>query len=499
MAFPYPVGVVWLRRDLRVHDHPALSAALAQCAQVHCVFVLDRAILDPLPRRDRRVEFILHALAEVDTQLRTLGKRPGCGLIVLHGNATELIAHIIEQTSGNALFYAQDYEPAALQRDAAVAQRLKARGVDVFALTDHVLCPPGEVLTQSKTPYTVYTPFARAWWQAMERHPPRPTGLPEGVERLAERPAALQRPLPTLVSLGFEPTGVEALGLGAERAQAVRLLEDFGGRVAQYRDARDFPALKGPSYLSVHLRFGTLSVREAAARAWDLALAGDPGARCWLGELAWRDFYFHILAHFPHAAHGAFKPAYDAIEWENGPAADALFEAWSSGATGYPIVDAAMRQLLHSGYMHNRLRMIAGSFLVKHLGLDWRRGERFFAQHLNDYELASNNGGWQWVASSGCDAQPYFRIFNPVLQSQRFDPEGRFLLRYLPELRTLPVRHLHAPWLAPAQVMRQAGITLGKDYPAPCVDHARARAKTMLRYGVVKEKDRAAVTPAARS
>jgi deoxyribodipyrimidine photo-lyase len=255
----------------------------------------------------------------------------------------------------------------------------------------------------------------------------------------------------------------------------------------RYDSTRDFPAIKGPSYLGPHLRFGTISIRTLARTAHALAQSGNLGASTWLSELIWRDFYFQVLHHHPHVAQRSFKPAYDAIAWETGPQATDLFDAWCTGRTGYPLVDAAMAQINQTGYMHNRLRMVAASFLCKHLGLDWRWGERYFAQKLNDFDLAANNGGWQWASSSGCDAQPYFRIFNPVLQSRKFDPQGRFIRRYLPALSKLPDAALHAPWLAPTTTLQAAGVVLGHHYPAPIVDHGTARQRTLLRYAVVKE------------
>jgi deoxyribodipyrimidine photo-lyase len=235
------------------------------------------------------------------------------------------------------------------------------------------------------------------------------------------------------------------------------------------------------------LRFGTVSIRQLVRLALPLHQDGRTGASVWLSELIWRDFYFQIVANFPHVAQGAFKPEYDAIAWEQGDHAKQLFKAWCEGRTGYPLVDAAMAQLNQTGYMHNRLRMVAGSFLVKHLGIDWRWGEKYFAQHLNDFDLSANNGGWQWVSSSGCDAQPYFRIFNPVSQSEKFDAQGKFIKRYLPALAALDAKSIHAPWLAKPLVLEAAGLALGRDYPLPVVDHATARARTLQRYGVVKK------------
>ncbi|MBQ1767392.1 MAG: FAD-binding domain-containing protein, partial [Aquincola sp.] len=267
---------------------------------------------------------------------------------------------------------------------------------------------------------------------------------------------------------------------------AEELMEDFRERIDRYDDARNYPAVKGPSYMGPHLRFGTVSVRALAREAHARAAKGSPGAATWLSELIWRDFYHQVLHHHPRVVGQAFKPEYDAIKWDHGKAADALFAAWCEGRTGYPLVDAAMHQLNETGYMHNRLRMVTASFLTKDLGIDYRRGEAYFALHLNDYDLAANNGGWQWAASTGCDAQPYFRIFNPVSQSEKFDAEGKFIRRYLPQLAKLPAKLIHAPWLARPIELAEAGVTLGKTYPHPVVDHDEARARTLERFAVVK-------------
>jgi deoxyribodipyrimidine photo-lyase len=256
---------------------------------------------------------------------------------------------------------------------------------------------------------------------------------------------------------------------------------DFKRRIARYRDARDFPAVKGPSYLAVHLRFGTVSTRTLVAFAHARSLeAGGQGAATWLSELVWREFYAQVLWHRPDVVATSYRPEYAELRFPDPPG---HLKAWREGRTGYPLVDAGMRQLLATGYMHNRLRMVTASFLVKDLLVDWRHGERFFADHLIDFDLASNNGGWQWAASTGCDAQPYFRIFNPVTQSERFDPKGDFIRRYVPELAALSAAQIHAPWKLGAAEQQALGVTIGRDYPSPIVDHATSRAAALALFG----------------
>ncbi|NBX95274.1 MAG: deoxyribodipyrimidine photo-lyase, partial [Betaproteobacteria bacterium] len=301
-------------------------------------------------------------------------------------------------------------------------------------------------------------------------------------------PQAMQGPLPSMGDIGFEAMTPDEIRMPTGMSGAQQLLRDFVGRMDDYRRARDFPAIKGPSYLSAHLRFGTVSVRQLARQAWDRAQAGSEGAEGWLSELVWRDFYHQILHHHPRVVERAFKPEYDRIAWATGPQAEAHFQAWCEGRTGYPLVDAAMHQINQTGWMHNRLRMVVSSFLIKDLGIDWRRGEAYFAEKLIDFDLAANNGGWQWAASSGCDAQPYFRIFNPLSQSEKFDPKGQFIRRYLPVLKALPDAAIHAPWLARPVDLAAAGVQLGRDYPLPIVQHDVARQSTLERYAVVKSK-----------
>ena len=485
-------SLVWFRRDLRMSDHAALHHALKNSAAVFCVFVFDTDILQPLLDAglgaDRRVEFIRGSVTELDLELRKLGG----GLLVRHGPAHDVIPALARQLGVNTVFSNHDYEPQARQRDAGVARTLAADGRAWHSYKDQVIFECEEVLTMAGQPFSVFTPYKNAWMKRLAAADGpfflKPYPIEKYAARLAPPPSSPPEKIPSLAALGFKKTNLRELKIAPGMSGACGLLEDFMPRLGQYGQSRDFPAVKGPSYLSIHLRFGTISIRTLARLAYQ-ALHQDAaadGAAIWLSELIWRDFYFMILHHHPHVARAAFKPEYDAIRWESGERARNLFLAWCDGRTGYPLVDAAMLQLNQSGYMHNRLRMVTASFLIKDLGIDWRWGERYFAERLNDFDLAANNGGWQWAASSGCDAQPYFRIFNPITQSEKFDADGKFIRRYLPQLSALGDRHIHAPWLAPAQELERAGIRLGQDYPLPLVQHDEARKATLQRYAVVK-------------
>ena len=485
----YAKGLVWLRRDLRLDDNAALYHALKTCEQVYCAFVFDTDILAPLPRDDRRVSFIHASLQEVQHALQA---HNGAQLLVAHGQAADSIARLAEHLRVDAVFTNHDFEPSAKARDAQTLGALAHAGIMMHSFKDHVIFERDEVLTQAGRPFTVFTPYKKAWLKTLtpfyakaypvdtyaSRFAPAPAALPTGF-RLGEH-------MHSLAEMGFEAADLAALHIRTGMSGARALLDDFVERMDKYGHARDFPAIKGPSYLSVHLRFGTVSIRELVRLAWPRAEAGSEGAATWLSELVWRDFYMQILEHYPHVVGQSFKGDYDRIQWDHSAHGKKLFAQWCAGETGYPLVDAAMHQLNRSGYMHNRLRMVVASFLTKDLGVDWRWGERYFAEKLLDFDLAANNGGWQWAASSGCDAQPYFRIFNPITQSQRFDPQGKFIKRYLPQLASLSDASIHAPWLAKPMELQSAGITLGKDYPMPIVDHAEARKVTLDRYAVVK-------------
>lgn len=494
--------LVWFRRDLRVTDHAALYHALKSARRVYCVFVFDRDILDVLPsRQDRRVEFIHASLVELGATLRAHGG----ALIVLHDRAQKAIPALALALKADAVFCNHDYEPAANARDMAVAIALKAQGMVLQSFKDQVLFEKDEILTGSGTFYSVFTPYKNAVLKKLDAFYLSAYPVERYLSSLAMPPVAVLASLqgavpakpaqmPSLSEIGFESTTLPAPAIACGESGARKLFADFKKRMAAYHERRDFPAVKGPSYLSVHLRFGTIAIRALAREAWQAwhgtsahfeISAGGRGAEIWLAELIWRDFYFHILHHNPHVTVRCFKPQWDAIRWDTGPAADALFAAWCAGRTGYPLVDAAMRQLNQTGYMHNRLRMVVASFLTKDLGIDWRQGERYFAEQLIDFDLAANNGGWQWAASTGCDAQPWFRIFNPVTQSEKFDAAGKFIRRYVPELKALPDQEIHAPWLARGDALRRAGVLLGQHYPLPVIDHAVARVKTLARYQAV--------------
>ena len=475
-------ALVWFRRDLRDDDHAPLHHALANATRVHCVFVFDTEILDALEdRADRRVAFIHGSVVELDAALRARGG----GLRVLHGRARDLIPALARELGVQSVYWGRDYEPAARERDAEVIGQLQAAGIEPRPVKEHVIFERDEVLTLAGKPFTVFTPYKNAWLKRLRgTEPPLVDVATYPVE---PKPGQLQplppdARIPSLADMGFEPTDNATLGIKPGMSGGRERLADFAGRIDAYKAKRDFPAVKGVSYLSVHLRFGTVSIRECARLA--LAQATE-GAEGWLSELIWRDFYFAILHHFPHAAAGPFKPEYNALVTDQDAG---RLAAWQEGRTGYPLVDAAMRQLNTTGYMHNRLRMVTASFFTKHLLLDWRLGEAYFAKKLIDFDQTANNGGWQWAASTGCDAQPYFRIFNPISQSEKFDAEGKFIRRYVPELDKVPAKYIHAPWTMPPLEAQAAGFAIGRDYPAPIVDHATQRAEALKRYAAAAKK-----------
>lgn len=465
-------ALVWFRRDLRDHDHAALYLALKNHDQVFLAFVFDTDILNALvDRQDRRVAFIWESVCELKQCLQARGS----DLIVLHGAAQQEIPHLAARLKVQIVYANRDYEPVAIARDAQVERQLQSANMRLHLCKDQVLFEQDEILTQSGTPYGVFTPYKRAHLARLDDFYLKAYPTERYAASLARMPP---QTMPALETLGFACDGLTQYRLPTGMSGAQQLLTDFLARIDQYHVARDYPATKGVSYLSVHLRFGTISIRQLARAAWQLSLAGSAGAEVWLSELIWRDFYFQVLYHRPDLQQGrAYKLEYDALPFPN---RQDWFEAWCVGRTGFPIVDAAMRQLNQTGYMHNRLRMVSASFLVKDLLVDWRWGERYFAEKLIDFDFSANNGGWQWAASTGCDAQPYFRIFNPQSQSEKFDPDGRFIRRYVPELQGLNGRSIHTPY----QAMPSTSLFLRPilDYPEPLVNHAVQREQALLLY-----------------
>jgi deoxyribodipyrimidine photo-lyase len=424
------VAIHWLRRDLRLHDNTALYHALQSGYPVLLLYIWDSDILTTIQDQDNpRVTFIHTQLQQLQTRLR----EHGSSLLIRHGAAEQVWKELVQEYAPAAVYWNHDYEPAAQQRDQQVRQLLSEHSVPVHTSKDQVIFEKDEVLKNDGTPYTIFTPYSRVWRQRYDQHPPQRFASQDHLDRL-------QRSDPgqdiSLQALGFTRSLIEF--------PDKTLPEDI---IRHYHKTRDYPAQQGTSRLSVHLRFGTVSIRELVEAAHYL---NDT----WLNELIWREFYMMILWHYPHVVTQSFKRQYDQIEWEND---EAGFERWCEGMTGFPIVDAGMRELLNTGYMHNRVRMITASFLTKDLLIDWRWGERHFGRQLCDYELSSNNGGWQWAAGTGCDAAPYFRIFNPLTQAEKYDPDGAYCRRWIPELGT-------------------------DDYPQPMVDHKAARKRALARY-----------------
>ncbi|HRF58962.1 MAG TPA: deoxyribodipyrimidine photo-lyase [Fimbriimonadaceae bacterium] len=442
-------ALCWVRRDLRLEDHAAFSAATEAADRVVVGFVFDTRILDPLPRDDRRITFIHRSIEELDARLKERGSR----LLVAVGDPIDILPRWVSALGIDAVYANHDDEPYAQQRDDEVARNLKVAGSRLETFKDHVIFERREVLNQAGEPFRVYTPYSRAWRARLQIDDVNPRVADE--DRLwPSDQLPLGDALPPLEAIGFAERD---LWLESGTSGAKSRLSDFTKSLDAYGKNRDFPGLEGTSGLSVHLRFGTLSIRECVRTA---LRHGSSGADTWLSELIWRDFYQMILANFPHVVDGAFKSEFDRIDW---PGTEAHFKRWCEGTTGYPLVDAAMQCLNATGWMHNRLRMVAASFLVKDLLVDWRHGEAYFAEKLLDFDLASNNGGWQWCASTGVDAQPTYRIFNPILQSRKFDPDGTFIRRWIPELRHLSNDEVHWPH----------GCMV--DYPHPVVEHGKQR------------------------
>lgn len=409
-----PISICWLRRDLRLEDNAALYHALKSDYPVLVLFIFDKNILDNLSNKaDTRVTFIHHTLTAIQAELQQMGS----SLVVKYGTPEEIWPSILKEFEVKAVFANHDYEPYARKRDDGLTEFLRSEGINFYSFKDQVIFEKSEVVKADGKPYTVFTPYYRLWLKTLTNFYVKSYPTEKYFKNLlALEPIAI----PSLQEMGFE-----------ESPQKIPT-SNFESKLKSYDKKRDYPAADATTYLGVHLRFGTLSIRKVVCEAQ------KQNADKWLSELVWREFYMMILWHFPHSANHSFKPLYDHIEWRNN---EQEFKAWREGKTGYPLVDAGMRQLNETGFMHNRVRMVVASFLCKHLLIDWRWGEAYFAEKLLDYDLASNVGGWQWACGSGNDAAPYFRVFNPELQLQKFDPKMEYVLKWAPEYRLamLPV------------------------------------------------------------
>ena len=470
-------AIWWARRDLRLRDNQALHAALTSAERVLPVFVLDPQLLGAPDAGVKRVAFMLGGLRALDEDLRARGSR----LIVRRGRPEQELAALLTECQATGIYAEADVWPYAQARDAQVAASLPL--LLTGGLTQH---PADAVSKADGTPYRVFTPYSRKW-QSLPAS--GQDALLPAPDRMAALPDLSSVPIPEAPAL---PADVPfAAGEVEGQRLLSRFAQDSGGDapIYGYGKGRDQLFGYGTSRLSPYMRFGMLSARDVISAA-RLAIRDAPrqkareGAETWLGELIWREFFMSILCHFPKVLDHSFRESYRRIAWTND---EGDFAAWQEGRTGYPVVDAAMRQLSQTGWMHNRARMIVASFLTKDLLVDWRWGEAHFMQHLLDGEPACNNGGWQWVAGTGTDAAPYFRIFNPVLQGRKHDPHGDFVRRWLPELGDVPGRFVHTPWKMPADVQRRSGCNIGRDYPAPLVDHKLARERTLVAYGEARD------------
>ena len=486
-------SLIWLRRDLRIMENDLVKNALLKNRKLIFCFVFDDVILESIKSSsfsildsnslhvDKRLGFIYLTLDDIKKKLQEFGS----DLLVLQGDPVELIPHAAKAVNAGCVFWSKDYEQYARKRDQKISQSLEMLNISSSQIKSQCIFEEFEVLTNEGNPYTVFTPYKKKWLTKFsDLNNPWADYSKEQLAGCLGKVDHLNK-MPEIEDLGFSSESKQIkLQCGSEGA--IKLVDDFFKIIKHYEYSRNFPAKKGVSYLSTHFRFGTISVKKVVysifTKIQEFKRNGmdTEGMQSWLSELIWRDFYMQILFHFPHVETGCFKRKYDKLNWNVN---DDLFFKWTKGKTGYPLVDAGMRQLNETGYMHNRLRMVTASFLTKHLGINWQEGEKYFANKLLDFDLSANNGGWQWAASTGCDAQPYFRIFNPTSQAKKFDPEGAFIKKYVPELSNLPSKLIHEPWKI--QEFRNPNYKI--EYDTRIVDHVEARKKTLDRFNAVSD------------
>ena len=468
--------LVWFRQDLRLRDNPALSYACEQGAIVP-VYIVDTTCPDQFKPGGASNWWLHHSLTSLNQQL-------GGHLICLAGDPALLIPEMLQKTGASRIVWNRCYEPWQINRDKALKALLKENHIDVLSFNGSLLWEPWQVLKKDSTPYKVFTPYYRKG--CLNQDEPRmPLSVPESIQYAAPPEVSGQ-----IANLKLMPKinwyrQMESQWQPGEEGAATNLQRFLTCAVGEYKSQRDIPSVQGTSHLSPHLHFGELSPNQV----WHAAISNKggnidcPDLDCFLSELGWREFSYYLLYHFPHITNDNFNANFNLFPWAHDEAA---LEAWQKGTTGIPIVDAGMRELWQTGYMHNRVRMIVGSFLVKNLLIDWRHGERWFWDCLLDADLASNCASWQWVAGSGADAAPYFRIFNPLLQGEKFDPEGKYVSRYCPELASLPKKYIHQPWNAPQTVLDEARLTLGENYPQPIVDLKISRQRALDAFSALK-------------
>jgi deoxyribodipyrimidine photo-lyase len=462
-------ALFWFRRDLRMNDNVGLYNALKECDSVAPIFIFDKTILEELPSQDRRVEFIWQCLNSLKIQFREFGS----DIMVRYANAESEVSLLAQKFGVDAVYANEDYEPKARQRDGIIKDQLQEMGIAFKLYKDTVIFSKDDVLNTSGQPFTVFTSYKNNWKKKLNKSHYQSYKVTDFMDKLAQFQS---NNIITLEEMGFQKTNLEEMHLEPGTLGAQILFDRFKEKIIpHYKILRDIPFSGGVSYLSLHNRVGTISIRYLVSQVIHLMSimqdARKESCEIWLDELIWREFYMQLLYHFPHIAYEPFKSEYSDFPWENNPR---HYLAWCDGKTGFPLIDAAMNQLNQTGYMHNRLRMLVASFLTKHLLTDYHLGEDYFAAKLLDFDLAANNGGWQWSASTGCDSQPYFRIFNPVKQSEKFDSEARFIKKYLPIFKNVPAQYLHEPWNYESQ-LKDFGIELGKNYPRPIIDHMERR------------------------